>query len=64
MVSVARFLKESYTIIVKQVISKTLIANQSAADSHPETVIWFRLQYCGNKSVQLANSCIRKIKRY
>ena len=50
--------------IIKQIIIKTTTADQSAADSGLETVIWFQLLYCGDNSVQLANSCIRKIKSY
>ena len=50
--------------IIKQIIIKTTTADQSAADSGLETIIWFQLLYCGDNSVQLANSCIRKIKSY
>ena len=31
--------------ILKQVISKTTTVDQSVADSDPETIIWFRLQF-------------------
>ena len=49
--------------IKKQVISKITTIDQSTADSDPETTLWFQLP-CGDKSFQLANSSIRKIKHY
>ena len=50
---------------MKKVINKTTSydgSNQS--NQSPVVTIWFRLPYCGDKSVQLANSCVKKIKRY
>ena len=46
--------------IMKKVINKTTSddgLNQS--NQNPVVTIWFRLPYCGDKSVQLANSCVK-----
>ena len=49
--------------IINQVINKSTINDQTTNDQ--DTVItMFRLPYCRDKSVQLANTCIKKIKRY
>ena len=50
---------------MKKVINKTASddgSNQS--NQNPVVTIWFRLPYCGDKSVQLTNSCVKKIKLY
>ena len=50
---------------MNKVINKTTSddgSNQS--NQKPVVTIWFRLPYCGDKIVQLANSCVKKIKRY
>ena len=50
---------------MNKVINKTTSddgSNQS--NQNPVVTIWFRLPYCGDKIVQLANSCVKKIKRY
>ena len=44
--------------IVKQVINGTNKTNQSTDNPDSELTIWFRLPFCGDKSAQLANSCI------
>ena len=51
--------------IMKKVINKTTSddgSNQS--NQNPVVTIWFCLPYCRDKSVQLANSRVKKIKRY
>ena len=50
--------------IVKQVINGTNKTNPSTGNTDSELTIWFRLPFCGDKSAQLANSCIRKIWHY
>ena len=50
---------------MKKVINKTTRddgSNQS--NQNPVVTIWFCFPYCGDKSVQIANSCVKKIKRY
>ena len=50
---------------MKKVINKTTSddgSNQS--NQNPVVTIWFCLPYCRDKSVQLANSRVKKIKRY
>ena len=50
---------------MKKVINKTTSDGKSnQSNQSPVVPIWFRLPYCGDKSVQLANSCVKKIKRY
>ena len=50
--------------IINKVINKSTINDQTTNDQDTVITIWFRLPYCGDKSVQLANTCIKKIKRY
>ena len=51
--------------VMKKVISKTTIDGESnQSNQNPVVTICFRLPQCGDKSVQLANSCVKKIKRY
>ena len=51
--------------ITKKVINKTTSDDESnQSNQNPVVTIWFRLPYCGDKSVQLANSCVKKIKIY
>ena len=45
-------------------VCTTTTVDQYVAHSDRETIIWFQLPYCGDKSVKLANSCIRQVKRY
>ena len=51
--------------IIKKVINKTTSDDESNQPDQRSVInIWFHLRYCGDKSVQLANSWIKKIKRY
>ena len=49
---------------INQVINKSTTNDQTTNDQDIVITIWFRLPYCGDKSIQLANTCIKKIKRY
>ena len=50
---------------MKKIINKTTSDGKSnQSNQSPVVTIWFRLPYCGDKSVQLANSCVKKITRY
>ena len=50
---------------MKKVINKTTSDDDSnQPNQNPVVTIQFRLPYCRDKSVQLENSCVKKIKRY
>ena len=50
---------------MKKVINKITSYDESNQhDQSPVINIWFCLPYSGDKSVQLANSCITKINRH
>ena len=52
-------------IIMKKVMNKIASDDESnQSNQNPVVTIWFCLPYCGDKSIQLANSCVKKIKRY
>ena len=40
------------------------ITQSNQPNQNPVVTFWFRLPYYGDKSVQLANSFVKKIKRY
>ena len=51
--------------IMKKVINKTTSDGKpNQSNQNPVVTTCFRLPQCGDKSVQLANSCVKKIKRY
>ena len=53
------------TIIMKKVMNKIASDDESNQfNQNPVVTIWFWLPYCGDKSIQLANSCVKKIKCY
>ena len=59
------FPKHATNNIMKKVINKTTSDDGSnQPEQSPVINIWFRLPSCGDKSVQLANSCIKEIKHY
>ena len=50
---------------MKKILNKTTNEyGSNPFNQNPVVIIWFRLPYCGDKSVQLANSCVKKIKLY
>ena len=50
---------------MKIVINKITSDDESnQSNQNPVIIIWFRLTYCGDKSIQLPHSCVKKIKRY
>ena len=50
---------------MNKIINKTTSDGKSnQSNQSPVVTIWFRLPYCGDKSVQLANSRVKKITRY
>ena len=59
------FTKYVTSNIIKKDLNKKIsdhVSNQS--NQNPLATIWFRLPYCGVKSVQKASLCVKKIKRY
>ena len=49
------------TIIMKKVMNKIASDDESNQfNQNPVVTVWFWLPYCGDKSIQLANSCVKK----